>query len=59
MGNEGLDSIGKGMRKSTLKKFQVESIASHSQLAKSSLTKTLQILTYASHVAFCGLALLS
>ena len=35
MGNEGLYSVGIGMRKSALKKLQVESFAGHSQLGLS------------------------
>ena len=62
MGNKGLYSVGKGMRKGTLKNNQIESFAghfrlglSHEWLMKSSLSKTLQIPAYASHVAcFAG-----
>ena len=67
MGNEGLYNIGKGMIKSTLKKLQAESFASHSWLdlnhevtRKIQLGKeTLQILACAFHMAFCELALVS
>ena len=64
MGNEGLYSIGKGMRKSTLKKLQAKSFAGHSWLGLSrEVTReiqpgnvTLQIPACASHVAFQQLA---
>ena len=62
MGNKGLYSVGKGMRKGTLKNNQAESFTGHLRLGlsrewlmKSSLSKTLQIPAYASHVAcFAG-----
>ena len=65
--NEGLYSVGKGMRKSTLKRLQVESFAGHLRLGLSREVtheiqpgkETLQILACTSHVAFCGLALMS
>ena len=67
MGNEGLYSVDKGMRKSTLKKLQAESFVGHSWLGLSSeMTheiqpgkETLQILACASHLAFPGLAFAS
>ena len=67
MGNESLNSVGKGMRKSTLKKLQAQSFACHSLLGLSCEVtceiqpgkETLQILACTSHVAFHGLALAS
>ena len=67
MGNESLYSVGKGMRKSTLKKLQAESfkgrlwlglsreVTCEIQLGK----ETLQISACSSHMAFRGLALAS
>ena len=59
VGNEGLYSIGKDLRKGTLKSNQAESFMGHSRLglscewpAKSNLSKTLQIPACASHVAY-------
>ena len=67
MGNEGLYSVGKGMRKNTLKKLQAESFEGHLQLGLSREVtceiqpgkETLQISACTSHVAFHGLALAS
>ena len=58
MGNDGLYSVGKEWEKSHSKKQQAMGFTGHSRLdlsreslARSSLSKTLQIPTYASHVA--------
>ena len=67
VGNEGLYSVGKNIKKSTLKKLQAESFADHSRLGLSREVtceiqpgiETLQIPTCAFHVAFHGLALAS
>ena len=58
MGNEGLSSVGNEWEKSHSKKQQVVGFVGHSRLglsreslAKTSLSKTLQIPSYAFHVA--------
>ena len=67
MGNEGLYSIGNGMRKNKLKKLQAISFAGHSWLGQScevthkiqSGKETLQTLAFTSHTAFHGLTLVN